>query len=140
MWCNAVGFIVTLSLCMLAVPLAAVAQPAGKVPKIGFLHHSSANSQREAWTFEAFQQVCVSWATSGVQQATWSSGNGQQRPGHSLGHRRRRGGCQAGESAAAWSFPSSTHSLPPCGIRGGAPSLTAPRCGQSMRIFLRVDA
>ena len=56
MWCSAVGFIITLTLSMLAVPLAAVAQPAGKVPKIGFLHHSSAHAQREARTFEAFQQ------------------------------------------------------------------------------------
>ena len=56
MWCSAVGCIVTLTLSMLAVPLAALAQPAGKIPKIGFLHHSSANSQLEARNFEAFQQ------------------------------------------------------------------------------------
>ena len=56
MWCRAIGFIVTLTLSMLALPLAAVAQPAGKVPKIGFLHHSSVNSQLEARNLEAFQQ------------------------------------------------------------------------------------
>ena len=56
MWCSTLGCIVMLTLSMLAVPLAAVAQPAGKVPKIGYLHHSSANSQLEARNFEAFQQ------------------------------------------------------------------------------------
>ena len=37
MWCSAVGFTVTLILSMLAVPLAAEAQPPSKVPRIGFL-------------------------------------------------------------------------------------------------------
>jgi len=37
MWCSAVGFIVTLILSMLAAPLAADAQPAGKIPRIGVL-------------------------------------------------------------------------------------------------------
>jgi len=54
MWCSGVGFIVTLTLSMLAVPLAAVAQPAGKVPKIGFLMHGSATAI--AQQFEAFTQ------------------------------------------------------------------------------------
>ena len=54
MWCSAVGFIVTLTLSMLAAPLAAVAQPAGKVPTIGFLNSSSAAAV--AQQFEAFQQ------------------------------------------------------------------------------------
>ncbi len=54
MWCSAVGFIVTLTLSMLAAPLAAVAQPAGKIPKIGFLMHGSATAM--ARQFEAFTQ------------------------------------------------------------------------------------
>src|SRR2546426_11919733 len=54
MWCSTVGFIVTLTMSMLAAPLTAVAQPAGKVPKIGFLMPSSATSY--AWQFEAFTQ------------------------------------------------------------------------------------
>jgi putative tryptophan/tyrosine transport system substrate-binding protein len=37
MWYSAVGFIVTLLLSLLAVPLAAAAQPPGKVYRIGFL-------------------------------------------------------------------------------------------------------
>ena len=37
MRCHTVGLIVTLALSMLAAPLAADAQPAGKVPRIGFL-------------------------------------------------------------------------------------------------------
>jgi hypothetical protein len=51
-----IALLVTLSLGLLMAPLLAVAQPAGKVPKIGFLHHSSAHSPGEARTFEAFQQ------------------------------------------------------------------------------------
>ena len=54
MWCSTVGAIVTLTLSMLAVPLAAVAQPAGKVPTIGFLNNSSAPAI--AREFEAFTQ------------------------------------------------------------------------------------
>jgi putative ABC transport system substrate-binding protein len=41
MWCSAVGFIVTLALGLPAAPLAAAAQPAGKVWRIGFLGYSS---------------------------------------------------------------------------------------------------
>ena len=37
MWYSAVGSIVTLLLSLLAVPLAAAAQPPGKVYRIGFL-------------------------------------------------------------------------------------------------------
>jgi hypothetical protein len=37
MWYSAVGFIITLFLSLLAVPLAATAQPADKVYRIGYL-------------------------------------------------------------------------------------------------------
>ena len=37
MWCSAVGFILTLTLSLLAALLAAEAQPTGKVPRIGVL-------------------------------------------------------------------------------------------------------
>jgi hypothetical protein len=37
MWCSAVGSIVTLLLSLLVVPLAAEAQPLGKVYRIGYL-------------------------------------------------------------------------------------------------------
>ena len=37
MWCSAIVAIVTLILSLLAVPLAATAQPAGKVWRIGYL-------------------------------------------------------------------------------------------------------
>ena len=37
MWFSAVGFMMTLTLSLLAVPLAAGAQPAGKVWRIGVL-------------------------------------------------------------------------------------------------------
>src|SRR5712691_3820776 len=37
MWCSAIGCIVTLFLSLLAAPLAAEAQPAGKIPRVGVL-------------------------------------------------------------------------------------------------------
>ena len=54
MWCSPVGCLVTLALSLLIAPLAAMAQPAGKVHKIGFLHMSSTTAV--ARNFEAFQQ------------------------------------------------------------------------------------
>jgi hypothetical protein len=54
MWCSIAGFIVTLTLSMLAVPLVAGAQPVGKVPTIGFLTHNAATQTTQA--FEAFAQ------------------------------------------------------------------------------------
>jgi putative ABC transport system substrate-binding protein len=47
-----IGLLVILALA--AAPLAAVAQPAGKVPKIGFLNQSSATAMARG--FEAFTQ------------------------------------------------------------------------------------
>jgi putative ABC transport system substrate-binding protein len=53
MWSSAGGCIAMLILGLLVAPLTARAQPARKVPTIGFLHHSSAaDSARQ---FEAFQ-------------------------------------------------------------------------------------
>jgi len=40
MWCSAIGWIVTLTLSLLVAPLAAEAQPASKVPRIGFLENA----------------------------------------------------------------------------------------------------
>ena len=54
MWFSPVGCLVTLALSLLIAPLAAVAQPAGKVHTIGFLHMSSTTAV--ARNFEAFQQ------------------------------------------------------------------------------------
>jgi putative ABC transport system substrate-binding protein len=52
MWCSTVGFLVTLS--MLAAPLVPGAQPAGKVPTIGFLTHNAATQTVQA--YEVFAQ------------------------------------------------------------------------------------
>ena len=41
MWCGAIGCIVTLTLSLLAAPLAAEGQPAGRLPRIGFLGNST---------------------------------------------------------------------------------------------------
>jgi putative ABC transport system substrate-binding protein len=54
MWYSAVKYLVTLALSMLVAPLLAVAQPAGKVSKIGFLHPGSAIAN--ARQFEVFTQ------------------------------------------------------------------------------------
>jgi ABC-type uncharacterized transport system substrate-binding protein len=55
MWCSTIGGLVTLVLSLLVAPLLAVAQPAGKVPKIGLLHISSATPVFVRH-FEAFTQ------------------------------------------------------------------------------------
>jgi ABC-type uncharacterized transport system substrate-binding protein len=54
MWCRTVAFLVTLTLSMLAAPLVAGAQPAGRVPTIGFLTHNAATQTAQA--YEAFVQ------------------------------------------------------------------------------------
>jgi len=57
MWCSTVGFLVTLMLSMLAAPLVAGAQPAGKVPTIGFVTHNAVpQTARDYEAFEAFAQ------------------------------------------------------------------------------------
>ncbi len=55
MWCSAVGYLITLTFSMLIAPLLAVAQPAGKVPKIGFLSAGFATAF-DARQLEAFTQ------------------------------------------------------------------------------------
>src|SRR2546430_2716119 len=54
MWCSAVGCIVTFTLSLLVVPLLAVAQPVGKVRRIGMLIPGS--SSDFAPRIEAFRQ------------------------------------------------------------------------------------
>jgi putative tryptophan/tyrosine transport system substrate-binding protein len=54
MWYSAVGFIVTLTLSLLAAPLATTAQPRGKPPRIGVLEPGP--QQRPAPCIFAFQQ------------------------------------------------------------------------------------
>lgn len=54
MWCSTVGFIVTLTLSILAAPLSSEAQPPGKVYRIGFLGATSAAQQ--ASRIEAIRQ------------------------------------------------------------------------------------
>jgi putative ABC transport system substrate-binding protein len=53
MWCSAVGVIVTLALSLLTAPLAATAQPQGKVPRLGILTPAS-EASTPLW--EAFRQ------------------------------------------------------------------------------------
>src|SRR6266851_4532376 len=54
MWYRAVGCIVTLTLSLLAAPLATTAQPRGKIPRIGVLEPSY--QQHPAPCLLAFQQ------------------------------------------------------------------------------------
>ena len=49
MWCSAVGCIVTLTLSMLAAPLAVEAQPPPKVPRIGVLSETADARHRDAF-------------------------------------------------------------------------------------------
>ena len=53
MWCSAVGFIVTLTLSLLAAPRTVTAQPRSTVPRIGVLT-SAAEVSNPLW--EAFRQ------------------------------------------------------------------------------------
>jgi ABC-type uncharacterized transport system substrate-binding protein len=55
MWYSAVGFLVTLTLSLLAAPLTARAQPRGKIPLIGVLEPGS--QQRHPPCLPAFQQA-----------------------------------------------------------------------------------
>lgn len=55
MWCSAVGFIVTLTLSLLAAPLAAKAQSLAKVPRIGWLSSGSALSEEQRQQSPFFQ-------------------------------------------------------------------------------------
>ena len=61
MWCSAVGCIVTLTLSLLAAPLAAEAQPAGEGPRIGLLSRGSPGSLGPDSTPSG--KGCASWAT-----------------------------------------------------------------------------
>src|SRR2546426_12176156 len=54
MWCSTVWCIVTLTLSLLAAPLAADAQQAGKVPRIGFLGATSPSDRPSH--LDAFRQ------------------------------------------------------------------------------------
>jgi putative ABC transport system substrate-binding protein len=64
MWYSAVGFIVTLLLSLLAVPLAAEAQPPAKVPRIGYLSLGSASDT--PYILDAFRQ--------GLRELGWVEG------------------------------------------------------------------
>src|SRR5215471_13600821 len=54
MWCSTLGCIVTLTLSLLATPLLAVSQPAGKVRRIGILR-TGMNSPEAERNLEAFR-------------------------------------------------------------------------------------
>jgi len=56
MWYSTLGCIVTLTLSLLATPLAADAQRAGKVPRIGVLSTNSHASEASVYHLEAFRQ------------------------------------------------------------------------------------
>ena len=73
MWCSAVGCIVTLVLSLLAAPLAATAQPAGKVWRIGVLAAPPAESPRWAPCRQGLrelgyvegQNIAIEWRSAG---------------------------------------------------------------------------
>jgi hypothetical protein len=51
---NTIGYIATFTLSLLAVPLAATAQPAGRIPRLGVLATASAVGDNSA--LDAFRQ------------------------------------------------------------------------------------
>jgi putative ABC transport system substrate-binding protein len=65
MWCSAVGFIVTLTLSLLAAPLAAKAQSLAKVPRIGWLSSGSPLSEEQRQQSPFFQ---------GLRELGWVEG------------------------------------------------------------------
>src|SRR5262245_56736906 len=75
MWCRALGCIVTLTLSLLAVPLAAGAQPAGKVWRIGVLLGAPRETPRYAPFHQGLrelgyvegQNLVLEWRSSGGQ-------------------------------------------------------------------------
>ena len=56
MWCSAIGCIVTLTLSLLVVPLLAVAQPSGKVRRIGLLRAGGSSVVESERNNEVFRQ------------------------------------------------------------------------------------
>ena len=65
MWCSAVGFIITLTLSLLAAPLAAKAQSLAKVPRIGWLSSGSPLSEEQRQQSPFFQ---------GLRELGWVEG------------------------------------------------------------------
>jgi putative ABC transport system substrate-binding protein len=74
MWCSAIGWIVTLTLSLLAAPLAATAQPAGKVWRIGALFGPIGPESPRAAPFRERlrelgyvegQNIAIEWRSSG---------------------------------------------------------------------------
>ena len=65
MWCSAVGFIVTLTLSLLAAPLAAKAQALAKVPRIGWLASGAPLSEEQRQQSPFFQ---------GLRELGWVEG------------------------------------------------------------------
>jgi len=65
MWCSAIGWIVTLTLSLLVTPLAAEAQPASKVHRIGYLGVGHPPSGPNVY-LDAFQE--------GLRELGWMEG------------------------------------------------------------------
>jgi ABC-type uncharacterized transport system substrate-binding protein len=80
MWYSAVGFIVTLLLSVLAVPLAAAAQPAGKVYRIGFLSTDPPLAPRWEALLNGLREHGYSEGRNLVFERRFSEGNAERFP------------------------------------------------------------
>ena len=80
MWYSAVGSIVTLLLSLLAVPLAAVAQPPGKVYRIGFLSTDPPPAHRWDALLDGLRERGYSEGRNLVFERRFSEGNAERFP------------------------------------------------------------
>src|SRR6266849_4328516 len=83
MWYSAVGFLMTLTLSLLAAPHVADAQQRGKVPRIGFLGDGSA-AARAAQTLEPFREglreLGYVEGQNVILEVRWTDGHGERLP------------------------------------------------------------
>jgi putative ABC transport system substrate-binding protein len=84
MWCSSIGSIVVLILSLLAMPLAAAAQHAGQVPRIGYLGSAAADSQCGQHLRDVFRQELreLGWVEGQnlAIEERWAAGRAERFP------------------------------------------------------------
>jgi putative tryptophan/tyrosine transport system substrate-binding protein len=83
MWCRAIGCIVTLTLSLLAAPLAAQAQSLAKVPKIGWLasgHPPSESARQQSPFLQGLRELGWIEGHNLVIEYRWAEGNPERVP------------------------------------------------------------
>src|SRR2546426_5743946 len=116
MWCSAIGCIVTLTLSLLAVPLAADAQPAGSMPRIGVLYPGFPPGEPGGW-FDRFRQGLrdlgyIEGQTIALE-VRWDEHHAESWPDLAADLVRLRVDCiVAGTTAATWAAKHATSTIP----------------------------